>query len=70
MSVLVDMSMSLDGFLAGPNDDVDRLHDWLFNGDRRHTDRSASVLPGREETRVVEAPGVTHLRFRVAKQGS
>jgi hypothetical protein len=33
--VLLDMSMSLDGFIAGPNDDVERLHEWLFNGDTR-----------------------------------
>jgi dihydrofolate reductase len=49
---LVDMSMSLDGFIAGPNDDVEGLHDWLFNGDTPLTDRSASVLPGREGFRM------------------
>jgi len=26
------MSMSLDGFIAGPNEDPGRLHDWLFTG--------------------------------------
>jgi dihydrofolate reductase len=31
--VALDISMSLDGFIAGPNDDVSRLHDWLFSGD-------------------------------------
>ena len=39
--VVVDLSMSLDGFIAGPNDGPDnglgdggeRLHEWLFNGD-------------------------------------
>jgi dihydrofolate reductase len=46
--VLVDLSMSLDGFIAGPNDDVEGLHDWLFSGDTPTRDRSASVLPGRE----------------------
>lgn len=29
-TVYVDMSMSLDGFIAGPNDDVDALHAWLY----------------------------------------
>jgi dihydrofolate reductase len=29
-TVYVDISMSLDGFIAEPNDDVDRLHDWLY----------------------------------------
>src|SRR5213593_3685377 len=36
--VLVDMSMSLDGFITGPNDNVaqglgeggERLHEWIF----------------------------------------
>jgi dihydrofolate reductase len=28
--VFVDISMSLDGFIAGPNDDVDPLHEWLY----------------------------------------
>ena len=27
------MSMSLDGFIAGPNDEVERLHSWAFAGD-------------------------------------
>jgi dihydrofolate reductase len=38
--VVLDMSMSLDGFVAGPNVDVqrpmgqagDRLHDWMYRG--------------------------------------
>jgi dihydrofolate reductase len=38
--IYADMSMSLDGFIAGPNvtvengmgDDGDRLHDWMFAG--------------------------------------
>ena len=29
--VFADISMSLDGFIAGPNDDVDRLHQWLYD---------------------------------------
>lgn len=28
--VYVDISMSLDGFIAGPHDDVDPLHAWLY----------------------------------------
>jgi len=38
--VVVDISMSLDGFITGPNDSIDlplgeggeRLHDWIFGG--------------------------------------
>ncbi|MGH2725112.1 MAG: dihydrofolate reductase family protein [Actinomycetota bacterium] len=28
--VHVDITMSLDGFIAGPNDEIDPLHDWLY----------------------------------------
>jgi len=91
--VLLDISMSLDGFIAAPNDDPERplgdggqrLHDWVFSG---KTDSDAKVLDeiqlhlvpvllgeGRrlfeqielETTRVIESPGVTHLKFRVVK---
>jgi hypothetical protein len=29
-TVFVDMVMSLDGFVAGPNNDDSGLHDWYF----------------------------------------
>lgn len=31
--VIFNMSMSLDGFVAGPNGEVDRLFAWYFSGD-------------------------------------
>ena len=31
--VVLDITVSLDGFIAPPNNDVTRLHEWLFNGD-------------------------------------
>jgi dihydrofolate reductase len=31
--VIADMSMSLDGYVADPNDGVDHLFGWFFNGD-------------------------------------
>jgi dihydrofolate reductase len=31
--VTFNMSMSLDGFVAGPNDEVDQLFQWYFSGD-------------------------------------
>jgi dihydrofolate reductase len=31
--VIFNMSMSLDGFIAGPNGEVDRLFRWYFSGD-------------------------------------
>jgi dihydrofolate reductase len=37
------MSMSLDGFIAGPNEDPGRLHDWLSGGEPS----GPSGVPGR-----------------------
>ncbi|MGE5224759.1 MAG: dihydrofolate reductase family protein [Omnitrophica WOR_2 bacterium] len=34
--VTTGFSMSLDGFIAGPNDEVDRLFQWYFSGDATH----------------------------------
>ena len=31
--VVLGMTMSLDGFIAGPGDDVGRLFQWMFSGD-------------------------------------
>src|SRR3954452_10071894 len=33
-NVTFSLSMSLDGFVAGPNDEIDPLHDWLFGGEQ------------------------------------
>ncbi len=38
--VVAGFSMSLDGFIAGPNDDVQRLFAWMFSGD---TDLKVSI---------------------------
>jgi dihydrofolate reductase len=32
-TVIADMSMSLDGFVAGPNDEVDEVFSWITAGD-------------------------------------
>lgn len=55
-----DISMSLDGFIAGPNQSEEnplceggmQLHEWIFE---------------LEPSDVVEAPGVVHLRYCVVK---
>ena len=31
--VIFNMSMSLDGYISGPNDDVSQLFNWYFSGD-------------------------------------
>lgn len=34
--VILDMSMSLDGYISAPNDDIAMLHDWMFKGTDPH----------------------------------
>jgi dihydrofolate reductase len=55
--VLVDMSMSLDGFITGPNDTVEqglgeggeRLHEWIFRDAATHPDIRGGTTFGRNE---------------------
>lgn len=42
--VLLDMSMSLDGFIAGPNDEPGGLHDWFFSPPGGVTDSNREVV--------------------------
>jgi dihydrofolate reductase len=62
-NVTFSLSMSLDGFVAGPNDEIDPLHDWLFSGE--HPSRSGF---GRmtEESRAVLDAGIDELGAVVA----
>src|SRR5918995_4434103 len=54
MSSVLYMSMSLDGFIAGPNagpgnglgDGGDRLHEWLMTGGEFDRKRVSGRLPG------------------------
>ena len=70
-SVIADITMSLDGFVTGPNagpkaglgDDGMPLHDWVFKGDEvdelvlaKATDRSGAVVMGRNLFDVVDGP--------------
>jgi len=32
-SVIADITMSVDGYVSGPDDDIGHLHDWVFAGD-------------------------------------
>jgi dihydrofolate reductase len=50
-NVTFSLSISLDGFVAGPNDEIDPLHDWLFSGEHesatgfgRMSDESRAVM--------------------------
>ena len=59
-NVVLDMAMSLDGFIVGANDENHRRR--LFE----HINPE-SFEP--EDKDVIESPGVTHLRSRVASKG-
>jgi hypothetical protein len=50
-NVTFSLSMSLDGFVAGPNDEIDPLHDWLFSGE--HESRHASFAKLSAASRAV-----------------
>src|SRR5687768_344821 len=69
--VFVDKSMSLDGFIAGPNDDVEALHDWLTDEgsgakhgrallDEALASQGATVM-GRRTFNFVDNPSGWHL---------
>jgi len=69
--VSTGFSMSLDGFVAGPQDDVSRLSQWMTSGDIDITvstgDRDRELKIELERTKVIESTGVTHLTFRIVK---
>ena len=44
--VVLYMSISLDGFIAGPNDELVRLHDWIFNGQSDRTGATSRWAAG------------------------
>ena len=70
--VLADISMSLDGFVTGPNAGTDSglgdggmpIHNWVFSGDTvdgdilaAATEHSGAVIMGRNLFDVVDGPG-------------
>jgi hypothetical protein len=61
--VVIDMSMSLDGFIATPNDSPEEpLGE---GGGTRLFDHLGTKPIELEQLGVIESPGVTHLSFRV-----
>jgi dihydrofolate reductase len=42
--VIAEFTMSLDGFIAGPNDEVDRLFRWYFSGDTEFPRADGAVV--------------------------
>ena len=71
--VFFSVSMSLDGFVTGPNvgvgngmgDDGDRLHDWRFDAKTEtFDDKEANQLLGREYRKGFEVPAAELRRVR------
>ena len=75
--VIADMTVSLDGFIAGPNDSIDnplgddgeRLRECMtaLGGGIRLLDGLDADTFRLEPDRVLESPAVTHIRYRVAQ---
>lgn len=62
--VVFNMSMSLDGFVAGPNDEVDEVFSWYFSGD---TDLQ---FPGAPSPFKVSSASAEHLSAASSQIGA
>ena len=56
--IFVFKSMSLDGFIAGPNDEIDPLHDWLFATKPQGHEAGAWEKAGGETERFFGPEGI------------
>jgi dihydrofolate reductase len=63
-TVIADMSVSLDGFIADPDDGVGPLFDWYGNGSVEFS------FPGNGMTARVSEPSAAHLRRIVTELGA
>jgi dihydrofolate reductase len=52
--VFLDVSVSLDGYVAGPADDVSRLHDWIFDGQLDRTGMAPRTATGASADLIAE----------------
>ncbi len=59
--VIADFTMSLDGFIAGPDDDVRALFGWYFSGDTEVAVPGGPVLKLRRASAEVFQEGVNRL---------
>lgn len=62
--VISDVSMSLDGFIAGPNDELDQVHAWMFPATGQMDERDAEV-----STQFVRAAGAVVMGRRTFDVG-
>jgi hypothetical protein len=64
MALIVDITMTLDGYIAGPSPTLEPL---LLGGGTRLFGDSGGRRPALELTRLIDSPSVTHLRYRVVR---
>jgi hypothetical protein len=65
--VTADITMSLDGFIAGPNDGPGNGAPVLLGSGKRLFENMGSDQITLEPTRAVGSPAVAHLKYRVVK---
>jgi dihydrofolate reductase len=62
--VVLEMSISLDGFVAGPKNEIDPLHDWLIKPKKdedlellaESLDANGAVIMGRNTFNLIDGP--------------
>jgi hypothetical protein len=72
--VLAGMTMSLDGYVTGPDDRPgaalgkggEQLHYWVFGGPWSYQAPPAGSAVGADRAGVIESPFATHLRYLLA----
>ena len=84
MTTYLHAVSSLDGYIAGDDDDVGSLHDWYFSGDQVAIDIVPVVFGGgkryfgsftgahqllEDPDVVIQGDRVLHLRYPVRKPG-
>ena len=84
-NVVIDMSMSLDGYIAAPNDNPEqglgedgmRLHNWAFDDpsvfERVYgnlVEETGAVIMGRRATTTRSRPGVARVRWARSRASS
>jgi dihydrofolate reductase len=63
--VIADMSMSLDGFVAGPNDEVDEVFAWLTSGEVTLESENPDIDYKVDETSAEEMQAWSNIRALV-----
>ena len=74
-SVTCQLSISLDGYVAGPDQSLDnpigrggmRLHQWALDTDTWNEQHGQEAGERTADSEVVASPAVTHIKYRVVE---